>query len=145
MKTSHTLLFILSIFFLLGVIWFAFPAEGVSVGGHELRFASYAQSKQGQAEEMDVDAILDEVSKSFEMSCSETLLDSLEFYRDYLTVNPNRIYLPDNDYTYFDSLFCLFERAKADKKVYRVMHYGAREHIHVFQHILLFEEHTAQE
>ena len=124
MKASRTLLFILSVFLLLGLSWFAFPADGLALGGLELRFPSYAQDRMGEEEDLDVDALLDEVSKSFEMSCSETLLDSLEFFRDYLTINPNRIYLPHDDYHYFDNLFDLLEHAKARHKVYRIMHYG---------------------
>ena len=124
MKASHTLLFVLSVFVLLGIGWFFFPAEGVAVGSYELRFPSYAEARQGEREELDVDALLDEVSKSFEMSVSESLKDSLNFFRDYLTLNPNRIYLPNDDYTYFDSLFLLLENAQKDQKVYRVMHYG---------------------
>ncbi|MBP5573855.1 MAG: hypothetical protein J6X40_06795 [Bacteroidales bacterium] len=124
MKASRTLLFILSVFLLLGIAWFAFPAEGVALGKLELRFPSYAQDKMGEEEGPDVDAILDEVSKSFEMTCSETLLDSLTFFRDYLTLNPNRIYLPNDDYSYFDDLFQLLEQAAKQHKTYRVMHYG---------------------
>ena len=124
MKASHSLWFILSVFLLLGIGWLAFPADGIAIGRLELRFPSYAEDQKGAAEELDVDALLNDVSKSLEMSCSETLLDSLEFFRDYLTVNPNRIYLPNNDYTYFDGLFSLLENAKQQKKVYRVMHYG---------------------
>ena len=124
MKASHTLWFILSVFLILGIGWFFFPAEGVAIGKHELRFPSYAEAREGEQEEMDVDAILDEVSRSFEMRYSETLMDSLAFFSDYLTANPNRIYLPNDDYTYFDSLFRLMEGAKSEKKIYRVMHYG---------------------
>lgn len=124
MKTSHTLLFILSVFFLLGITWFLFPSEGIAVGDKSLRFPSYAQDKMPPKKTVDVDSVRENVSKSFEMSVSETLLDSLEFYRDYLTVNPNRIHLPNNDYTYFDSMFYLMGDAQKDQKVYRVMHYG---------------------
>ena len=124
MKASKTLLFILSVFLLLGVSWFLFPAEGIAVGKTTLRFPSYAEDKLGPEKVIDVDSVLDNVSKSFEMNMSETLLDSLEFYRDYLTINPNRIHLPDNDYTYFDSLFYLLEHARENQKIYRVLHYG---------------------
>lgn len=124
MKTSHTLLFILTVFLLLGVGWLAFPAEGLSLGTIALRFPSYEEDRMGPQDEVDVDALLEQVSKSFEMSVSATLRDSLDFYRDYLTQNPNRIYLPNDDFTYFDSLFYLFDHAESDKKIYRVMHYG---------------------
>ena len=124
MKTSHTLWFILSVFILLGLCWFAFPADGVNIGTLNLRFPSYEEDRMGEPEVLDVDALLDDVSKSLEMSCSETLLDSLEFFRDYLTINPNRIYLPNNDYTYFDEVFAQLEQAKQEKKVFRIVHYG---------------------
>lgn len=124
MKATRTLIFILSVFLLLGASWLFFPAEGIAVGKTTLRFPSYAEDKMGPEEVVDVDEVLKNVSQSFEMSVSETLLDSLEFYRDYLTVNPNRIHLPNNDYTYFDSLFYLLEHAQENHKIYRVMHYG---------------------
>ena len=124
MKASHTLLFILSVFLLFGIAWFVFPAEGVSLGGLDLRFPSYAEAKTKEPEIVDVDAVLKDVSKSFEMACSQTELDSLEFFRNFLTNNPNRIYLPDDDYTYFDSLFYLLEHARENGKTYRIMHYG---------------------
>lgn len=124
MKTSRTLIFILSVFLLLGISWLFFPAEGIALGNMSLRFPSYAEDRMGPGKVLDVDSIRENVNKSFEMSVSDNLLDSLEFYRDYLTLNPNRIHLPNNDYTYFDSLFYLFGNAQNDKKVYRVMHYG---------------------
>ena len=124
MKVHRTLLFIFSVFLLLGISWLLFPAEGVAVGKTTLRFPSYAEDRLGPEEVLDVDSVLNQVSQSFEMSVSETLLDSLEFYRDYLTINPNRIHLPNNDYTYFDDLFYTLEHARENKKIYRVMHYG---------------------
>ena len=124
MKASRVLIFILSVFLLLGIGWFAFPAEGLTMGPLQLRFPSYEEDRMGETKEVDVDAVLNKVSKSFEMSVSSTLLDSLDFYRDYLTINPNRIYLPEDNYRYFDNLFHLLENARKDKKVYRVMHYG---------------------
>ena len=124
MKASHTLLFILSVFLLLGIAWFVFPAEGVSIGDLDLHFPSYAEARTEKQEAVDVDAVLKDVSKSFEMSCSENELDSLEYFRNFLTLNPNRIYLPDDDYTYFDSLFFLLEHARENQKTYRIMHYG---------------------
>ena len=124
MKSSHTLLFILSVFALLGVTWLFFPAEGIAVGNTTLRFPSYAEDRLGPEKVVDVDSVLQNVNKSFEMSVSNSLLDSLAFYRDYLTINPNRIHLPNNDYTYFDSLFYLLEHARENQKIYRVIHYG---------------------
>ena len=124
MKPIRILIFILSIIPILGVAWYFFPAEGLAVGKHALRFPSYEEDLAPEQEEVDVDAVLNKVNKSFEMTCSDNLLDSMRFFRSYLKENPNRIYLPHNDYTYFDTLFYLLEHATEEGKTYRIMHYG---------------------
>jgi lysophospholipase L1-like esterase len=124
MKPIKILYFIISIIIILVAGWYFFPAEGVKAGNVNLRYPSYAESQKGEEKEVDVDAVLTRVSQSFEMTCSMSMYDSLSFFRDYLTQNPNRIYLPNNDYTYFDTLFELFEQAKSQGHTYRVMHYG---------------------
>ena len=124
MKSIRTLVFIFSVILLLGVAWYFFPAEGLAIGKHSLRFPSYAEDVAPAQEEVDVDAVIDKVSKSFEMTCSDNLLDSMRFFRSYLKENPNRIYLPNDDYTYFDPLFYQLEHANEEGKTYRIMHYG---------------------
>ena len=82
------------------------------MGSLHLRYPSYAAAlTESENEDIDVDAVIDNVKKSYEMAYSETLYDSLVFFRDYLTSNPNRIYLPNDDYTFFDTLFAQFEQA----------------------------------
>ena len=125
MRAIKTLIFIFSVMMLLVTGWFFFPAEGIAVGRLNLRFPSYSGAlAESDSEEVDVDAVIDKVKKSYEMAYSETLYDSLCFFRDYLTGNPNRIFLPDDDYTFFDTLFAQFEQARAEGKTLRVMHYG---------------------
>ena len=124
MKPIRILLFIFSVILILGVAWYFFPAEGLAVGKHSLRFPSYEEDLAPEKEEVDVDAVLNRVNKSFEMTCSDNLLDSLRFFRSYLKDNPNRIYLPNDDYTYFDPLFYQLEHANEEGKTYRIMHYG---------------------
>ena len=122
MKSIRTLLFILSVLLLLGVCWFFFPADGVAVAGRTLHFPSYEAYMAPAQKEVDVDEVLNKVNRSFEMTCSDNLLDSMRFFRNYLKANPNRIYLPDDDYTFFDSLFAQLEQASEEGKTYRVMH-----------------------
>lgn len=124
MKPIRTFVFIFSIILLLGVIWYFFPAEGLALGKHSLRFPSYEEDLAPGQEEVDVDAVLNKVNKSFEMTCSDNLLDSMRFFRSYLKENPNRIYLPNDDYTFFDPLFDQLEHANEEGKTYRIMHYG---------------------
>ena len=124
MKPRRTLFFILAVMILLGTAWYFFPAEGLAIGGMNLHFPSYAEDTSPKAEDVDVDAVLSKVNKSFEMSCSDNLLDSMRFFRDYLKENPNRIYLPNDDYTFFDTLFAQLEQAGPQGKTYRIMYYG---------------------
>ena len=124
MKSIRTLAFIFTIILILGAGWFFFPAEGITVGDYTLRFPSFAEDSKPKKEEVDVDAVLNKVTKSFEMTVSDNLLDSMRFFRQYLKENPNRIYLPNDDYTYFDPLFSQFEQAQDQGKIYRVMYYG---------------------
>ena len=124
MKPIRTLIFIFSVILLLGVVWYFFPAEGLAIGKYTLHFPSYAEDMAPAQDEVDVDAVIDKVNKSFEMTCSDNLLDSMRYYRGYLKQNPNRIYLPNDDYTYFDSLFYQLEHADEEGKIYRIMHYG---------------------
>lgn len=124
MKPIRILIFIFSVILILGLAWYFFPAEGLAVGKHSLRFPSYEEDLAPEKEEVDVDAVLNRVNKSFEMTCSDNLLDSLRFFRSYLKDNPNRIYLPNDDYTYFDPLFYQLEHANEEGKTYRIMHYG---------------------
>ena len=124
MKSIRTLAFILTIILILGAGWFFFPAEGITIGNQNLRFPSYAEDSKPAEKEVNVDDVLNKVTKSFEMTCSDNMLDSMRFFRSYLKENPNRIYLPNDDYTYFDPLFHQLEQAQSQGKTYRVMHYG---------------------
>ena len=105
---------------MLGTAWAVFPAEGVRIGGKTLRFASYeARLRDLSEEKVDVDAVLEALDSRFSMQ-----EDTLAFYREFFYENPDRIWLPDDDYTYFDSVFVAFERARKEGKTVRVAHYG---------------------
>ena len=122
MKAIKTLVFVFSVITILVVGWYFFPAEGLALGGLTLRYPSFADdTAEKPTEAVDVDAVIDNVRRSYEMTYTETLYDSLLFFREYLKENPNRIYLPNDDYTYFDTLF---DQLQAEGKTYRVMHYG---------------------
>ena len=120
MKARHVLVFILGVFLMLGTAWAVFPAEGVRVGGKTLRFASYQGFlRDAMEEKVDVDAVLSALDGRFAMQ-----EDTLAFYHQFFYENPDRIWLPDDDYTFFDPLFRAFERARKEGKTVRVVHYG---------------------
>lgn len=126
MKQSGVFLFILSVFLVLGGIWYFFPAEGVKVGDiATLRFVSFEQTladlKNGGSAS-DVDSVL---MKTHERALLlQASGDSLSTFHDYLTKDPDRIILPGDDYRYFDSLFVAMDSAAAKGVTVRIMHYG---------------------
>ena len=74
MKSIRTLAFIITTIFILVAGWFFFPAEGITVYGHTLRFPSLAEDSKPAEAAVDVDDVLNKVTKSFEMTCSDNLL-----------------------------------------------------------------------
>lgn len=103
---------------MMGVLWLAVPAQGIPVGPINLRFASYQRSLQEAHErKVNVDSVLQAVAGRFKMED-----DTLQYYRKFFYENPDRIYLPDNDYTFFDGLFREMEQAQG--RMVRVLHYG---------------------
>lgn len=120
MKAGKVLAFILGVFVLMGIGWVLWPAEGIDVLGYTVRFPSMKRKLAEAGEKkVDVDAVIDAVEESFKVQ-----QDTLAFYRNYFRDNPNRIYLPGDDYTFFDGVFHDFERGRREGKVYRVAHYG---------------------
>ena len=118
MRAKQVLIFILGVFALIGAGWLAFPVQGVPVGPLTLRFPSYSKMVEEAAEKkVNVDSVLTAVEERFHMHG-----DTLDYYHRFFTENPDRIFLPDDDYTFFDSLFIRLEHA--DTAVLRVVHYG---------------------
>ena len=104
----------------MGMLWLAVPADGVPLGPVTLRFASYERTLRDASEhKVDVDSVLTGVANRFKMKD-----DTLQFYRRFFYENPDRIYLPGNDYRFFDGIFREMERAKTQGRTVRVVHYG---------------------
>ena len=108
MRARQVLAFIFGVLLLLGAVWAVFPAEGVRVGGKRLRFASYrGYVRDATEKKVDVDSVLNALDGRFALHD-----DTLAFYREFFYENPDRIYLPNDDYTFFDPVFRAFERAR---------------------------------
>ncbi len=120
MKPRQVLIFILGVFALIGIGWFFFPADGLAVGGTNLRFASYQRMKEDALiAKVDVDSVLTGVERRFRMD-----KDTLAFYRRFFYENPDRIYLPGDDIKFFDSFFRDIDKARERDRLVRIVHYG---------------------
>lgn len=116
MKPGQVLIFLTSVFALLAALWLVMPADGIAAGPITLRYASLQGTLRDASEvKVDVDSVLNAVEARFRME-----EDTLEHYRKFFTHNPDRIYLPGDDVTFFNPVFDAFE---ADS-LCRVLHYG---------------------
>ena len=116
MKARQVLIFLLGVFAALGVLWLVVPADGIAAGGHTVRFPNLqATLRDANETKVDVDSVLNAVEARFKMK-----QDTLEYYRQFFTENPDRIYLPGDDVTFFNPVFRAFEKDTLS----RVIHYG---------------------
>ncbi len=124
MKRYQILLFFLALFAGLFFLWRYYPADGVEVCGLTLRFPSYeaALQERGDSTRLDVDELLASVEEGWKIPADSR--DTLDYYADFLRENSARIYLPEDDYTYFDSLFVEMESATDSARTVRILHYG---------------------
>ena len=116
MKARQVLIFLLSVFAALGVLWLTMPADGIAAGPLTIRFNNLqAALRDANEAKVDVDSVLNAVQQRFRMQ-----EDTLEHYRKFFTENPDRIYLPGDDITFFNPVFKAFE----EDTLSRVVHYG---------------------
>ena len=100
MKARQVLLFIVGVFVLLGAGWILFPADGLPVGPLTIRFPSYKEKLIEESEvKVNVDSVLTAIAET-----------------------PDKILLPNDNITFFDSFFQRLE--SADTGIVRVIHYG---------------------
>ena len=124
MKAYQVLLSILGVFALMGIGWAVFPAQGVELGGLTLHFASLKGSIAEASEtKVDVDKVLSGVDQGLTLE-SGSSKDTLDYYRNYFYSNEDRVFVPGDDYKWFDGVFASFEGARRQGKVLRVKHYG---------------------
>ena len=120
MKAKQVVIFLFGVFALLGIGWMVFPADGIPVGPLTLRFASYrGMLRDAREKKVDVDSVLLAVDARFKMES-----DTLHYYHTFFYENPDRIFLPDDDYTFLDPVFRAMENAGKQALPVRVAHYG---------------------
>ena len=126
MKPYKILIFILLSFALLGVVGVVFPSDGLTFGQWTLFFPSPGEVfKSEKAREMDVDKNLEKLKEEAELGEKiKSLIDSVAFYKEFVTNNVARIYFPENDYTFFDKLFAQLEQSASQSQAIHILHYG---------------------
>lgn len=124
MKRYAVALFVISVLALVVACWYFFPSDGIKTRGMTFRFPSFEAYLQDlkDGEGPDADSAILAARRAFELMQESD--DTLGFFKEYFTSDPNRIFLPDSGYSYFDSLFVEMEHAGAEGRVLRVMHYG---------------------
>ena len=126
LKPYKTLLFILGVIAMLALVCSVFPKEGITIGGITLRMPSIASVLAGPKTEPEVDIEqleAERMAKVEEMMCAE-LSDSLVFYADFIADSSRGFALPGNDPHFFDTFFAKAEKAAAEGRVVRILHYG---------------------
>ena len=120
MKARQVVIFLFGVFALLGIGWLFFPADGIPVGPLTVRFASYEGAlRDAREKKVDVDSVLMAVENRFRMES-----DTLNYYRTFFYENPDRIYLPNDDYHFLDPVFRQLESADKQALPVRIVHYG---------------------
>ena len=104
MKARQVLIFLVSVFALLGVLAFFMPADGVAAGPLTIRFASLQRTIRDAGEvKVDVDSVLTALEQSFGRK---------DFQK------PEHLFLPEEDF--FNPVFDAFQ----EDTLTRVVHYG---------------------
>jgi lysophospholipase L1-like esterase len=132
MKANKTLLFIVSVIALLALLCTVFPEKGVAFGSRRLFFPTL-EEVMVREKSQSVTEKMDKMLESLRMQSYQDSLntanflihnDSLLFYANFVTENPARIYLPDDDLTFFDSLFDKLTNCEERKEIVHILHYG---------------------
>ena len=129
MRIYKIVLFIFAAILLLGIGCFFFPSDGIDVGEFHLRFPSLEKVLTRSSSPKSEQDILDSIQtmeaiiaqREQDMKNRE---DSLNLYKDLIENHISRIYLPNDDYAFFNSFFEKAARAKSQGQTIRVVHYG---------------------
>ena len=133
MTPFKSFLSILSLFVVLGVLAWIYPAGGISIADVTFRFPALTdifekEDPNAIAEdnnaETDPQKAIEEMMAATQAKEFAKFSDSLKFYEDFFQNGRNRFDLPNNDPTWFDRLFLHLELAKIDSNTVHIVHYG---------------------
>jgi len=125
MKPYKILIVILLSFSILGLLGYVFPKDGIKIGSVVFAFPSPSSIfTADKNENIDIEKNLEALKAQTDISKMQSIADSLLFFKDFITTNTARFYLPDDDYTFLDKFFSKLEKAKTASKTIHILHYG---------------------
>lgn len=122
MKAWRTLLYIVSVIALLAAVCVFFPEDGITIAGTTIRFPSL--HKVLAPNEPTLDDILAQQQREEELRRLAGINDTVGLFRSQFSESDLRFWFPNDDVTFFDSLFAQMEGAQKHKRMLRVLHYG---------------------
>ncbi|MDR0798260.1 MAG: hypothetical protein LBN18_00655 [Dysgonamonadaceae bacterium] len=134
MRVQETLFFIAAVILMLLFLSLSFPEEGVVIAGKRLYFPSVEEALMQEPDTsanvlaamdaMEESLTMDQLVDSAAITHEQAYQDSLLFYTNFFETHPSRIYLPDNDLKFFDTVFDQMENCRKDNQVVHILHYG---------------------
>ena len=135
MTPFKSFLSILSLFVVLGLMAWLYPASGITIADTTFRFPAltdiFEKKDPAKADEATDLAVENDPQKAIEEMMAATqakefaeFSDSLKFYEDFFKNGRTRFDVPGDDPTWFDRFFLHLELAKIDSNVVHIMHYG---------------------
>ena len=121
MKAHKILLFMALAIALLAGVCVLFPAKGVRIADQNLRFPTLTKILNPQRE-LDIAAYL--ARQDSLNAVLDTLQDSMDFFRQQLDSSDTRFWFPNDDDTFFDTLFAQMEKTRSSGRTLRIVHYG---------------------
>ena len=121
MKAWRVLLFMAAVIALLAGVCYVFPQGRASIGSLNLKFPTLSKVLNPQ-HELDVEAYLREQDSL--AALLDSLQDSTESYRQQLDSSDIRFWFPNDDDSFFDTLFAQLERTSTTGRTIRIVHYG---------------------
>ena len=113
----------LAVFAVLALVALSFPREGVKIGQTELRFPSIEEALTREPLEAVGEPALS-YEDSVKMEELKSLKDTLAHYKEVFVGDAGQFYFPNDNVAFFDKVFDEMSRARANKRIIRILHYG---------------------
>ncbi|MDR3327016.1 MAG: hypothetical protein LBT04_02615 [Prevotellaceae bacterium] len=132
MKTRKTLIFMASVIILLAILCVCFPKDGIQFFGRRLFFPSleevFAKDKSMSVSEkmamLEQSLKIQQTQDSISSAKDKAFQDTVRFYKNFFATHPAKFYLPNNDVTFFNSVFLAMDKCKNDSTIVHILHYG---------------------